>query len=145
MVGSDSLKSDSQVNMVSHKPPIITAHDADPPESHVEAERAAHPYCLLLLLQKQLLHLFLTSSLVRIFFEVLISSLQLFNLHTNLLPAKKWALLFSFPNANYPVYKYKPIKQPSADWNWSRLAAFNTNCTNTGIQWTGYSISPGLI
>lgn len=44
---------------------IITAHDADPPESLVEADRAAHPHCLFLLLQKilaekQLLCLFLS-------------------------------------------------------------------------------------
>lgn len=94
MVGNDSLKSDSHANTESHKPPIITAHDADSPENPVEADTAAHPHCLLLLLQKilaekQLLRLFLTSSFVRTFFEVFISSLQLFHLHTELLPAEK--------------------------------------------------------
>lgn len=115
--------------MESHKPPIITARDADSPESPVEADRAAHPNCLLLLLQKilaekQLLHLFLTSSFVRIFFEGLISPLKLFNLHTEILRAKKQevsALMFSFPYTNYTVYKYKPIKQPSGGWTQSKL------------------------
>lgn len=59
--------------MESHKPPIIAAHDADSPESPVEADRAGHPHCLLLLVQKileekQLLCLFLTNSSIRIFF-----------------------------------------------------------------------------
>lgn len=121
MVGNDSLKSDSHANMESHKPPIIAAHDADSPESPVEADRAGHPHCLLLLLQKileekQLLCLFLTNSSAKIFFEILISSLQLFNLHTELVPAKKRELMFPYSYTNYPFYKQKSIKQPSGDW-----------------------------
>lgn len=119
MEGNDSLKADSHASIESHKPPIITAHDADPPESPVEAHRAAHSHCLLLLLQKilaekQLLCLFITSSFVRIFFEVLISSLQLFNLHTELLPAKKREVSTPvfIPYTNYPVYKYKLSNNP---------------------------------
>lgn len=94
-MGNDSLKSNMHANMESHKPPIIVAHGADSPESPMEADKAAHPHYLLLLLQKilaekQLLSLFLTNSSVSIFFDVLISSLHLFNLHTELLAAKKW-------------------------------------------------------
>jgi len=93
-MGNDSMKSDMHANMESHKPPITIAYGADSPESPMEADKAAHPHYPLLLLQKimaekQLLSLFLTSSFVSIFFEVPISSLHLFNLHTEPLPAKK--------------------------------------------------------
>lgn len=119
MEGNDSLKADSHASIESHKPPIITAHDAVPPESPVEADRAAHSHCLLLLLQKilaekQLLCLFITSSSVRIFFEVLISSLQLFNLHTEQLPAKKREVSTPvfIPIYQLPSLQVQTIKQP---------------------------------
>lgn len=37
--------------MKSHKPPIIVAHGVESPESPTEADKAAHPCYLLLLLQ----------------------------------------------------------------------------------------------
>lgn len=88
MMGNDSLKSDIHANEESHKPPITVAHGADSPESSMEADEAAHPHYILLLqkilAEKQLLSLFLTSCFISIFFEVLISSLHLFNLQIEL-------------------------------------------------------------
>lgn len=89
--------------------------------------KAAHPHYLLLLLQKmlaekQLRSFFLTSSFVSMFFEVLISSLHLFNLHVELLPAKKQDVsthvlisIYQLPSLQVQTY------QSSGDWTWSNL------------------------
>lgn len=138
--------------MESHKPPIITAHDADSPESPVEADRAAHPHCLLLLPQKilaekPLLCLFLTSSFVRIFFEVLISSLQLFNLHTELLPAKKqeevsthvFIPMYPLPSLQVQTYQTALSRLDSKQVSWlhsTQIAPILKDMKQSGIQWT---------
>lgn len=88
-MSNDSPKSDIHANVESHKPPIIVAHGADSPESSMEADEAAHPHYILLLLQKilaekQLLSLFLTRYFVSIFFDIPISSLHFFNLQIEL-------------------------------------------------------------
>lgn len=137
-MGNDSLKSDMHANMESHKPPIIVAHGADSPESPMEAEKAAHPHYLLLLLQKifaekQLLSLFLTSSFVSIFFEALISSLHLFNLHTKLLPAKEWDVcthvlipVYQLPSLQVQTYQTILRRLDLKQFSWLH----SRNCTN---------------
>lgn len=119
----------------------------------MEVDRAAHPHCLLLLLQKilaenQLLCLFLTSPFVRIFFEVLISSLQLFNLHTELLTAKKQEVstrvfipIHQLPSLQVQTYQTTLRRLDSKQVSWlhsTQILPILKYMKQSGIQWTCY-------
>lgn len=152
-MGNDSLKSDMHANMESRKPSIIVAHGADSPESPMEADKADHPHYLLLLLQetlaeKQLLTLFLTSSFVSIFFKVPISSLHLFNLHTELLPAKNWDVsthvlisIYQLPSLQVQTYQTTLRRLDLKQFSWlhsTQIASLLKDTKQSRTQSTCY-------
>lgn len=95
--------------------------------------------------------LFLTSSFVRIFFEVLLSSLQLFNLHTELLPAKKREVnthvlipIYQLPSLQVQTYQttLRRLDLKQVSWpNSTQIAPILKDTKLSGIN----TLSAGLI